>query len=185
MPLRRNCHKALASLALLAATALPSRQATAVILNFNGQLVNGTCDVELSQSRLDLMTFSRAEIQANRLTGAQPFKLMVRNCSMSGISDPVIRVQGAGQTLGKWAFRDFSSSAENIGVMLVNTDTPPSYSSAAIAHDETIALDESAGKILNQSLSFYAGLICGDASTCAQLKPGDIKATIEFRLDFL
>lgn len=187
MPSANNYRKTIASMVLLTSSSIstPFADADTLLLKFDAYLVNGSCDFSLDKSRLNLGTTLSSELRGATLVNPQPFELEIKNCTVTGASNPIVKVSGEGQRLDKWVFRNSSSTAENIGVMLVNGSSPPTYASNAVAADDSFALSEKGGSIEDQKLSFWAGLTCGDASQCSSAKGGMVMANITFTLDFL
>ncbi|NIF23458.1 hypothetical protein [Candidatus Pantoea multigeneris] len=187
MSLAKSCRNNAVALMLLVLSGLYSTQTYAITLNFSATLVNGSCDFELDRPHVVLggMPIQESSILPGTLVAAERVNLNVSNCSGVDASlSPVIRVSGTGKTLGKWAFRSNTSTSENIGVMLVQTDTPPSYGSTALGNNDTVNLRTTGSTVPDQDVPFYVGAICGTPGTCAGLKAGTLAANIEFMLDF-
>lgn len=162
-----------------------SASAQAVTINFSATLIEGTCTFSLDKSTLDLGVLQQAQLIPSSLLAAQPFVLSVRDCSAVGNSQlPVVNVTGTGVTQdGKWLFRASSSTATNVGVMLVKTNAPPSFSDTEVKNNDDIPLANRGTAPADQDLTFYAGLTCGIAS-CASVTPGTLTAPILFQLAY-
>ena len=162
-----------------------SASVQAVTINFSATLIEGTCTFSLDKSTLDLGTLQQAQLTPSSLLAAQPFVLSVRDCDDVGNSQlPVVNVTGAGVTQdGKWLFRASSSTATNVGVMLVKTNAPPSFSDTEVKNNDDIPLANRGTAPVDQDLTFYAGLTCGIAS-CASVTPGTLTAPILFQLAY-
>ncbi|NIF47405.1 type 1 fimbrial protein [Enterobacter sp. Ap-1006] len=185
MRLARSCLEASAGLLLLLAfSGLNPGHGSLTVINFSANLVPGSCDFELDIPKLLLDPVRPAELIASRLIGAKKVELQISNCNVSTSLKPFISVSGKGQNLGKWAFRDdATSTAKNVGVMLVKSDAPPDYSHTALTNGGKVTLDTSGSVIPNQTLTFYAGLICGTTANCRAATLGEVNATIEFTLN--
>lgn len=179
----KACRNALAGAALLAT--LHGAPLRADTLNFAAVLTPGTCTFNLDKSALALGYVPLSHITPATLVAAQPFTLTVSDCGGGNTytKAPVVKVSGEGMTQdGKWLFRDASSPSAGVGVMLVKTDVPPAYAQDEVKNGDTFKL-ETASK--DHRMTFYAGLTCGNATTCASAKAGLVTARIVFSLDFI
>lgn len=173
----------LAALLLGGAAALPAQ---AVTLNFSANLTTGTCTFNLDKSALNLGVFSPRELQPATLAGAQPFTLAVTACSGTALNlTPVVNITGDGVTQdGRWLFRAADSAVSGgVGVMLVKSSVPPTYSATEVKNNEDIALAAKGVNPADQSLTFYAGMTCG-SSGCANLPVGTLTARVLFQLAY-
>ena len=103
MPLVRRCNKAATSVVMLVTSVLnitPSG-ADRVQLNFNSFLVNGTCDFNLDKTHMNVGTILATEMGAYTLVNPQPFELEIKDCTIKGASNPIVRVSGQGEMLDK------------------------------------------------------------------------------------
>lgn len=159
--------------------------AHAVTINFTATLIEGTCAFSLDKSTLDLGTLQQAQLTPSSLLAAQPFVLSVRDCNAVGNSQlPVVNVTGEGITQdGKWLFRSALSTATNVGVMLVKTNAPPSYSDTEVKNGDDIPLANRGEAPVDQDLTFYAGFTCG-IENCTNVTPGTLTAPILFQLAY-
>lgn len=182
----KNCHKALACSALLFLAGLAGKTAQAIELKFSAVLTPGTCTFELDKSTLSLGYFSLSQMTPATLTGNQPFTLTVKDCTGTDPAlTPVVNITGEGTDLAsKWVFRTSGSTSSNVGIMLVKTDMPPDYSSAAVKDADSFPLAGMGAIPTDQTHTFYAGLTCGDAATCAKATVGSVTARIMFKLDY-
>jgi len=166
---------------------LLSPQTQAIDLNFSAVLTSGTCTFDLDKNTLQLGRIHLKEMAASTLKAVQPFTLTVSRCtgSVPGLI-PVVYVSGEGiNQAGKWLFRSSAgSTATGMGVMLVKSDTPPDYSYQEVENDSTFKLAASGAVPTDQDLQFYAGLTCGNATTCSTATAGIVTARIIFKLDF-
>lgn len=182
-----TCRNALAATLLLAA--LHGAPLRAETLNFSAVLTPGTCAFSLDKSTLALGYVPLSHIAPSTLVAAQPFTLTVSDCGGgTHMKTPAVKVSGAGITQdGKWLFRDtsFPSASVGVGIMLVKTDVPPVYAQAEVKNDATFPLDTSGSAPEDHRMTFYAGLTCGSAATCASAKAGKVTARITFSLDFI
>ncbi len=185
MHLPKRCLSALVTGGILSTLSATFTPAQAVTINFAATLIEGTCAFSLDKSTLDLGALQQAQLTPSVLLAAQPFILSIRDCSAVGNSQlPVVNVTGEGVTQdGKWLFRAASSTATNVGVMLVKTDTPPSFSDTEIKSNDDIPLANRGEAPIDQDLTFYAGLTCGIAS-CASVTPGTVTVPIVFQLAY-
>lgn len=95
-----------------------------------------------------------------------------------------MNVTGEGATQdGKWLFRAASSTATSVGVMLVETNAPPSFSDTEVKNNDDIPLANRGEAPVDQDLTFYAGLTCGIAS-CTSVSPGTLTAPILLQLTY-
>lgn len=180
----KNCHKALSCLVLLAMT-ITSTQA--ITLNFNAVISPGTCTFNLDKSNVSLGYVPKSEMKPSTLVAVQPFTLSVTHCSGAGAAlTPSVHIAGEGSTLGgKWLFRQAESTANNTGIVLIKTDTPPAYSEPEVKDGDTFALTKVPGTTpTDQSHTFYAGLACGDTVSCSSVTTGKATARIIFSLDY-
>lgn len=181
-----TCRKCLWSLLISALLALSSSSALAVTINFSAVITRGTCSFSLDKSLLPLGYVGRAELKPASLLAVQPFTLWVRDCNLStdGVI-PVVSVSGEGVSQGgKWLFRSGDSVAKNVGVMLVKSDLPPSYSEPEVKNGDIFPLAGRGVNPVDQPLRFYAGMTCGSSDTCAAAGVGSLTARILFTLSF-
>ncbi|WP_336707094.1 MULTISPECIES: fimbrial protein [unclassified Cedecea] len=185
MRLARSCLEASAGLLLLLAfSGLNPGHGALTVINFSANLVPGSCEFELDIPKLLLDPVLPAELKATTLIGAKKVELQISNCNVSTSLKPFISVNGKGQNLGKWAFRDdATSTAKNVGVMLVKSDTPPDYGHTPLTDGGKVTLQTAGDIVPNQTLNFYAGLICGTSTNCGTATLGAVNATIEFTLN--
>ncbi|OMQ21890.1 fimbrial protein [Serratia oryzae] len=174
-------------LMLLALTGLVSVPTQAVTLNFSAMLNPGTCTFSLDKSTLVLDSVHLSQLTPSTLQAAQPFTLIVQDCSGTDASlTPVVNVSGDGITRdSRWLFRSSDSIASGVGVMLVKTDVSPSYSDTEIKDGDNIPLAAMGANPSDQSIRFYAGLTCGSlACTSGSLSAGTLTARILFNLAY-
>ncbi|MGH1498724.1 fimbrial protein [Yersinia proxima] len=157
---------------------------SAVTLNFSAVLNPGTCTLSLNKSVLSLGPIAQAQLTANALVRAEPFTLNVQACSGTHPSfTPVVNVSGEGMIQsGKWLFRSSDSVASGMGVMLVKTETPPNYNQLEVKNGDDIPLAATGVNPVNQSITFYAGVTCGNGAECGNLQPGELNARVLFNL---
>ncbi|WP_411753400.1 fimbrial protein [Serratia sp. (in: enterobacteria)] len=157
----------------------------ALTLNYSAQINQGTCQISLDKTQMHLGTVELSALRGT-LVAAQPFTLRVRACSgeyQPGLT-PAIKVTGEGLSRdGKWLFRSAADSvAQGIGIMLIKSDTPPSYGQKPVANGDF--LDLAAKNIIpaDTDLNFFAGMACGSVADCqaASVKPGRVSARIVF-----
>ncbi|MFC0228351.1 fimbrial protein [Serratia aquatilis] len=171
---------------LCALLALNSTNALAVTINFSALLIRGTCSFSLDKSLLPLGYVARTQLKPATLIAVQPFTLWVRDCNLSidGLL-PVVSISGEGVLQGgKWLFRSGDSAAKNVGVMLVKSDVPPSYSEPEVKSGDTFPLAARGVNPVDQPLRFYAGMTCGADDTCAEAGLGLLTARVLFTLSF-
>lgn len=161
------------------------RPVQAITLNYSAQINQGTCKISLDKTALHLGTVELSALRGT-LVAAQPFTLLVRDCAgefQSGLT-PAIKVTGEGFTRdGKWLFRSAADSvAQGIGIMLVKSDTPPSYVQKSVIHGDFLDLAAKDITPANTDLKFFAGMACGSVADCgaASVQPGRISARIVF-----
>lgn len=152
-------------------------------LNFSATIMPSTCTFSLSEGILDLGVLPLSSLKPQTLVAEKPFRLNVSNCS--GIKAdllPVVRVTGAGRMGrgGHWLFREADSTAENVGVVLIND----SHNRIEMKHGDTIALGRPGLVPVDQSLSFYAGATCDGMKACTEIGAGTLLARITFSLEY-
>ena len=183
MRIALNCIEITAILALLTsacASAAPTQ------LRFSATLVEASCAISLSTDTLALGDVTVGDLVPNRLLQAKPFSLTVDSCTGNpqqfGLT-PRIRVTGAGISQGKWLFRNGGSDAATagVGVALYNVDSVPTYATPALQDGSMLSIGSIGERPLGRTLTFYAGLSCGN--TCASIQPGRVSATVLF--DFI
>lgn len=182
-----NCRKKSFLLLALALSVLGSVSAQAVTLNFSAVLNPGTCTFSLDKSTLALDSINLAQLTPSTLQVAQPFTLIVKDCSgTDAILAPVIDISGDGLTQdGKWLFRSSDSTASGIGVMLVKTDVTPGYGDLEVKDGDNIPLAAAGVNPPDQNIKFYAGITCGSlACASGSLSPGTLTARVLFNLAY-
>ncbi|MCW2483014.1 fimbrial protein, partial [Candidatus Symbiopectobacterium sp. NZEC135] len=179
MHLPKRCLNAFIIGGVISTLSIFSASVQAITINFSATLIESTCAFSLDKSTLDLGTLQQAQLVPSSLLAAQPFVLSVRDCNAVGNSQlPVVNVTGPGVLQDtKWLFRAASSTATNVGVMLVHTNAPPSFSDIEVKNNDDIPLADRGDAPVDQDLTFYAGLTCGIAS-CASVTPGTLTAPI-------
>lgn len=187
MRLIATCHRAILAAECLCAVALcgviPAQ--ASVTINFSAMLVEGTCDLSLDRTVLNLGNFPLISLTPSTLFGAQPFTLFVRDCT-PGKADavPVVTVSGYGvNRSGRWVFRNSASTSANLGVMLFKTNVSPSFSDEEMRSGTQFDLTGLDIGALPYEVRFYAGMSCG--ATCSDVTPGDVEATIAFEFRYL
>ncbi|WP_051916661.1 MULTISPECIES: fimbrial protein [unclassified Serratia (in: enterobacteria)] len=168
---------------ILIALSLCSQAVHAVTLNFSASIVQSTCSLSLDKSVLPLGDVPQASLRSGALVNLKPFSLRVDNCSgvAGGSQQLVILVVGAGATQdGKWLFRNSNSTAGGAGVMLVQGDTPPSYTATEVKPGDYFPLAGVGQVPVNQEFPFFAGVSCGGSTGCATIKPGALTANLMF-----
>ncbi|AHG22651.2 hypothetical protein Z042_04320 [Chania multitudinisentens RB-25] len=190
-----TCHKRASLLVMLALSGLISLPAQAdlvtppasVTINFSAVLNPGTCTFSLDKSTLALDSTHLTQLTPATLQAAQPVTLTVQDCSGTDASlTPVVNVSGDGITRDtRWLFRSSDSTASNVGIMLVKTNAPPSYSSTEVKNGDDIPLAGMGVNPLDQNIMFYAGISCGGAE-CVSTPPtpGSLTARILFDLAY-
>lgn len=165
--------------------ALVFRPVQAITLNYSAQINQGTCQISLDKTALHLGTVELSALRGT-LVAAQPFTLLVRNCAggfQPGLT-PAIKVSGEGLTRdGKWLFRSAADSvAKGIGIMLIKSDTPPSYGQKPVANGDLLDLAAKDIMPADSDITFFAGMACGSVANCgaASVQPGRVSARIVF-----
>ncbi|WP_337262275.1 MULTISPECIES: fimbrial protein [unclassified Serratia (in: enterobacteria)] len=178
----RNTVLLLGALVLGCSVTLP---VWAVTLNFSALLMPGTCTFSLDRSTLVLGAIIQQQLKPATLVAAQPFTLRVQDCSGTNAAlTPVVSITGDGVTQdGRWLFRTADSEATGVGVMLVKTDTQPSYSATEIKNNDYITLAAQGVNPVDQSLAFYAGMTCGSTG-CGSVQVGGVTARVTFSLAY-
>lgn len=169
-----------------AASLLPEKAAFATTLNFSATLTNVTCSISLDKSTLPLGNITISELQPEKLLKAQPFILSVRDCAgaTGGSDTPIVMIRGDGVSQdNKWLFRN-AGSANNVGIVVIKSDVPPSYSQPEIKNETSLSLS-SAGQIpADQTFTFYAGASCGGTSGCTSIGSGSVTASLYFTFEY-
>lgn len=183
MRIALNCIEIIVALVLLGSTCT---YAAPTQLRFSATLVEASCAISLSTDTLALGTVTVNDLTPNRLLLAKPFSLTVDSCTGNpqqfGLA-PKIRVTGEGVSKGKWLFRNSGSDAATagVGVVLYNADSVPAYASPALQNGSVLNLGPIGTLPLGRTLTFHAGLSCGNA--CTSIQPGQVSATVLF--DFI
>ncbi|MFZ1872506.1 MAG: fimbrial protein [Chania sp.] len=182
-----TCRKKSSLLMLVTLSALMSKSAPAVTLNFSAVLNPGTCTFSLDKSTLTLDSINLSQLTSSTLRVAQPFTLMVKDCSgTDAVLAPVVDISGDGLTQdGKWLFRSSDSTASGMGIMLVKTDVTPSYGDIEVKNGDNIPLAAAGVNPPDQNIKFYAGITCGSlACASGPLSPGTLTARVLFNLAY-
>lgn len=171
---------------MCAAVMLMPGKASATILNFSARLTNVTCSISLDKSTLPLGNLTLGQLRPEQIINAQPFVLSVQNCagSTGGTDTPIVMIRGDGvRQDNKWLFRN-SGSADKVGILVIKSDTSPSYSQPEIANQTALPLS-AAGQIpANQTFNFYAGVSCGGSSGCTNVGSGSVAASLYFTFEY-
>lgn len=183
MRLSTTCLKATLGGVLSLLSGLISVSANTVTLNFSAQIVQGTCSLSLDKSVLPLGSVSKYLLHSGVLVNLHPFTLTAGNCNgaAEGSLQPGIVVTGTGSTQdGKWLFRTSDSDVGGAGVMVVQSDTAPNYTSTEVKPNDFFPLAGAGAAPVNTILPFFAGVSCGGSTGCATIKPGTLTANIMF-----
>lgn len=169
-------------IASIATASLLPIAAVAVPLNFSATLYNGTCSLSLDKSTLPLGDLSLSALTPAQLVNTKPFTLTVADCTDSdgGTLTPVVVVSGAGDSHdNRWLFRN-SGSAEGVGIMVIKSDTLPTYSQMEIKNGTALPLAVAGVTPAAQSHTFYAGVSCLSTSSCTNVTTGAVTASLMF-----
>lgn len=182
MSLIVSCGKWGFAAALLALGLMPVQ---AITLNYSAQINQGTCQISLDKTQMHLGTVELSALRGT-LVAAQPFTLRVRACDgeyQSGLT-PAIKITGEGIIRdGKWLFRSPGDSvAQGIGIMLIKSDTPPSYGQKPVTNGDFLDLAAKNLTPADTDLKFFAGMACGSVAECQAtgVQPGKVSARIVF-----
>lgn len=172
---------------VLASSGTLSIPIQAVTLNFSALLTNGTCTLSLDKSTLPLGLIAKSQLRPNQLVVPQPFILSVQNCTgqAGGSLKPTVTITGNGVTQdNKWLFRN-AGSAAGIGILVIRSESVPSYNQSEIKNNSTIQLANAGQVPVNQAFTFYAGASCGGSTGCARTATGDVTANLMFTFAYL
>lgn len=177
--------------ALTGGGVLLSLPAQATTINFSATLVSGSCTFSLDKSTLSLGTVAALNLVPNQLQALQPFTLYIQDCRPPGSSPDLslnILNLGAGITQdGKWLYRSAASSTSSgVGVMVVQSATPPDYAQQELRPGEagSIVASGPGQGVSGLALPFYAGVSCGGSTGCATVQPGTLTASVLFFIGY-
>ncbi|MFY3770827.1 MAG: fimbrial protein [Pseudomonadota bacterium] len=163
---------------------------TSTILNFEANIVKVACELSVSQSQIKFDTVMTNEIKPQTLIRTRDFNLNISQCNTLDGQDniaPKLKVSGSGlSTLdGKWLFRTEDSPIKNMGFLLYQNETSPTYSDSSLNNNSIIDYHQTYKiSTLNLDTKFYAMMACGDSETCdkAKTETGILKAVVSFDL---
>lgn len=186
MHLIEICRKALWTCGVFVTTTLCgiAPVQASVTINFSAVLVEGTCDLSLDKTMVNIGSFPLTALTPSALFGVQSFRLSVDSCSgVSGGLTPIVTIRGEGiNPSGRWMFRNATSSASNLGVMLFRTDTPPAFSDSEIVNGGELELTSLDTSSLPYSIPFYAGMAC--SADCGSATAGTLEASVAFEFSY-
>ena len=164
-----------------------AHSAHAVTINFSAVLASGTCTLNLDKSSLYLGAEVRQNFKPNTLSNTSLFRLFISDCQDTDPTlRPAIQISGEGvMQAGRWLFHSQESTAENVGVMLFQQANAPSYNDAEVKNGDVITIADKGVNPQDQSMTFQAGMTCGDGQNCGRISAGKIKARILFSIYYL
>lgn len=184
-----QCNKAIGLIGGLCLLSLPmAHAATTAVVNFNGSIYIGTCNIALDSHLINFGVHRTSAFATNPTVDIQPLIAQV-DCTTAAPA-PRITVTGSLPFAGASVFRDNSpSTAAGVGFM-VRDD----YAGASLSnfYNNAIALTPTnsltlpaipAGTTLNHK--FLLGLVKSSTVPATAVTGGSVEVTLTFNVDFI